>query len=185
MSHPMNYSSNVSIPLPLRITREDIVTQFSHGQKNNKSGLIDKYFNIWANLLGVRSTQCRRLAQLFSAAVDAPKTGENIRIPPDLKPPQDDELVVHHEFVWMKMLKRAKEFREKFQTGDKIELLTKETLLKIFLERRQPLKFHLTNSQTLSEFDLIVTTIKWCRNQENSRQILDEFLYLFDLSQVS
>ncbi|CAF1566010.1 unnamed protein product, partial [Didymodactylos carnosus] len=65
-------------------------------------------------------TQRRQLAELFSTAVDASKTGEVIRIPPHLKPPQPqtqlltqtppstttNELDANEktkEFVWVKM----------------------------------------------------------------------------------
>lgn len=91
----MDYSSTVKSQELISITREDVIKHFANAQSNNQSGLIDSYFNYWANRLGVRSTQCRRLAQLFSAAVDAPKTGQRISIPSELRPQRNEQQTIH------------------------------------------------------------------------------------------
>ncbi|CAF2692833.1 unnamed protein product [Rotaria sp. Silwood2] len=75
---PMNYNSTSKVKESEFITRKEMISYFANAQKTNQSGIIDNYFNYWANLLGVNSTQCRRLAELFSKAVDAPKTGRKI-----------------------------------------------------------------------------------------------------------
>ena len=87
----MDYSSTAKAQESALIERKDRIVHFANAQKSNQSGLIDKYYNYWANLLGVQSIQCRRLAELFSQAVDAPKTGQKIRIPSELKPPRTEE----------------------------------------------------------------------------------------------
>jgi hypothetical protein len=76
----MNYNSTAKPQESAVITRKEMISHFSNAQKNNQSGIIDKYYNYWADLLGVNSTQCRRLAELFSEAVDAPKTGQKSEI---------------------------------------------------------------------------------------------------------
>lgn len=96
----MNYNSTVKAQEFAEITRKEMIIHFANAQKTNQSGIIDKYYNYWANLLGVNSIQCRRLAQLFSEAVDAPKTGQKIHIPPELKPPrqQKEEQTIESNF---------------------------------------------------------------------------------------
>jgi hypothetical protein len=205
MSPPMDYSSTAKAKEPACITRADIIAQFADAQKNNQSGTIDAYYNYWANLLGVNSMQCRRLAELFSAAVDAPKTGEKIRIPPELRPPRPEaqqdrnqatitatdqqNAIEKKEFVWMKMLAKAKEFKQNFEAQqinqNIISVLSKQSLLNLFFERRNPTKYNFHNTQSFNEYDLIITTIKWCNEQENSQEVLNDFIYLFDFSQVS
>lgn len=90
----MDYSSTAKSQEFSTITREDIIKHFANAKSNNQSGLIDSYFNYWANRLGVRSTQCRRLAQLFSEAVDAPKTGQKISIPSELRPIRNEQQTI-------------------------------------------------------------------------------------------
>lgn len=192
MSKPMDYSSNVQAREPPEITRTDLIDHFAHAQRLNQVGIVDSCFSFWANKLGVRSVQCRRLAELFSVAVDAPKTGEKVRIPAELRPPRTNELqsnVNENKFVWMKMIERAKEFRKRFQT-DRIQqqdltILTKESLLELFRERRSPTTAQKFPSQTLKENELIVATLKWCNEQENGDEILKQLMYFFDFSQVS
>ena len=109
----MDYTSTAKPQEMARITPREIISHFANAQKNNQSGIIDKYFNYWANLLGVNSAQCRRLAELFSQAVDAPKTGQQIRIPPELKSPRtidtnNNNNIQEKEFIWMKMLNNSK-----------------------------------------------------------------------------
>jgi hypothetical protein len=87
----MDYTSTAKAQEMAHITRKEMISHFANAQKNNQSGIIDKYYNYWANRLGINSIQCRRLAELFSAAVDAPKTGQQIRIPVELKPPRKEE----------------------------------------------------------------------------------------------
>ena len=91
----MDYSSTAKSQELTLITRGDVIKHFANAKSNNQSGIIDTYFNYWANRLGVCSIQCRRLAQLFSAAVDAPKTGQRISIPSELRPPRNEQQTIH------------------------------------------------------------------------------------------
>jgi hypothetical protein len=97
----MNYNSTAKAQESALITRKEMISHFANAQKNNQSGIIDTYYNYWANLLGVNSTQCRRLAELFSEAVDAPKTGQKIRIPSELKPPRKEEQQSNNQITTM------------------------------------------------------------------------------------
>ncbi len=87
----MDYSSTAKAQESVLITRKEMISHFANAQKNNQSGIIDKYYNYWANHVGVNSIQCRRLAELFSQAVDAPKTGQKLFIPAELKPPRNEQ----------------------------------------------------------------------------------------------
>ncbi|CAF3472132.1 unnamed protein product [Rotaria socialis] len=212
-NQPMDYNSTAKAQESEIITRKEMISHFANAQKNNQSGIIDNYYNYWANLLGIASIQCRRLAELFSEAVDAPKTGQKIRIPVELKPPRKEEqqlpneissiqssqdnsqsnasnkTIEKKEFVWIKMLNEAKKFKEEFQirliNENQFKSLTKETLLNILYERRCPYKYNFTNAQSLNEYSLIVTTIKWSNEEENSDEILKDLIYLFDFSQLT
>ncbi|CAM4843339.1 unnamed protein product, partial [Rotaria magnacalcarata] len=212
-NQPMDYNSTAKAQESEFITRKEMISHFANAQKNNQSGIIDNYYNYWANLLGVNSIQCRRLAELFSEAVDAPKTGQKIRIPVELKPPRKEEQQFPNEisliqssqdnsqsnannkniekkqFVWIKMLNEAKKFKEEFQirliNENQFKSLSKETLLNILYERRCPYKYNFANAQSLNEYSLIVTTIKWSNEQENPDEILKDFIYLFDFSQLT
>ncbi|CAF4312675.1 unnamed protein product, partial [Rotaria sordida] len=97
MNKPMDYNSTAKAKESEFITRKEMISHFANAQKNNQSGIIDHYYNYWANLLGVNSTQCRRLAELFSEAVDAPKTGQRIRIPAELKPSRKEKQQLNNE----------------------------------------------------------------------------------------
>ena len=87
------------------------------------------------------------------------------------------------------MLNNAKKFKEEFEikliNNNQFNSLSKETLLNIFYERRCPYKYSYNNIQSLDEYTLIITTIKWANRHENSDEILKDFIYLFDLSQVN
>ncbi|CAF4082548.1 unnamed protein product, partial [Rotaria sordida] len=213
VNKPMNYNSTAKVQESEFITRNEMISHFANAKKNNQSGIIDNYYNYWANLLGVNSTQCRRLAELFSEAVDAPKTGQKIRIPAELKPPRKEKQQLNNEttsiettqvnnqsnmnnnnidkkeFVWIKMLNNAKKFKEEFQikliNENQFKTLSKETLLNILYERRCPYLYNYNNVQSLNEYSLIITTIKWANEQENSDDILKDFIYLFDFSQLT
>ncbi|CAF0846345.1 unnamed protein product [Adineta steineri] len=211
INKPMDYTSTAKSQELAFITRKEMISHFANAQNSNQSGIIDKYYNYWANLLGVKSIQCRRLAELFSAAVDAPKTGQKIHIPAELKPPrkeEEEEQIItiqntevnnqspgennnakQNEFIWMKMLNNAKKFRNEFEmkliNENQYKCLSKETLLNLFFERRCPTKYNYNNVQSLNEYDLIISTIKWVNEQDNSNEILKDFIYLFDLSQLT
>jgi hypothetical protein len=185
----MDYTSTAKAQEVACITRKEMISHFANAQKNNQSGIVDKYYNYWANLLGVNSIQCRRLAEFFSQAVDAPKTGQQIRIPAELKPPRKEEQQQEKEFVWMKMLNNAKKFREDFENKllneNQFQCLSKETLLNLLFERRCPNKFNYNNVQSFNEYHLIISIIKWANEQENPDEYLKDFIYLFDFSQLT
>ncbi|CAF3019367.1 unnamed protein product [Rotaria sp. Silwood2] len=86
-----------------------------------------------------------------------------------------------NEFVWIKMLNNAKKFKEEFQikliNENQFKSLSKETLLNILYERLCPYIYNYNNVQSLNEYSLIITIIKWANEQENSDEILKDFIY--------
>lgn len=100
-----------------------------------------------------------------------------------------DNNIQEKEFIWIKMLNNAKKFREEFQikliNENEFKYLSKEDLLNIFYERRCPNKYNYNNIQSLNEYDLIILIINWIKQQENSDEILKDFIYLFDFSQLT
>ena len=95
----MDYKSTAKGQESTLITRKDMISHFANAQKNSQSGMVKNYYNYWANLLGVNSIQCRRLAELFSEAVDAPKTGQRVRIPPELRPLKQQEQQIDNQIT--------------------------------------------------------------------------------------
>lgn len=87
------------------------------------------------------------------------------------------------------MLKNAKEFREDFQrkliNENQFPCLSKESLLNLFYHRRCPNQFHSHHIQSLNEYQLIISTIRWANEQDNPQHILKDFIYLFDTSQLT
>ncbi|XP_045213518.2 uncharacterized protein LOC123564206 [Mercenaria mercenaria] len=99
------------------ITEEKIIAYFARQNETQKLvGRVDKYYNRWANIKGPTSTECERLGQLFSKVIDSSKTGEAVEIPRGLQPRDEDneEDSDLPKFVWNKMYRKAKAFKEEF-----------------------------------------------------------------------
>ncbi|CAF1510842.1 unnamed protein product, partial [Didymodactylos carnosus] len=198
LNNPMNYSSNSEAKKTPNITQTDIIKHFAKVAHDSTVGTISNYFNKWADLNGITCTQCRQLAELFSTAIDAPKTGEIVRIPPHLRLPQldtTDSSITDNsqsdnnkkEFVWIKMRKNGESFiKSSIIQSDLDMLLSKQTLLNIFLERRCPQYYNFYNTQSLDEYNLICLAIKWCNEQKDGNgENLKDFYSLFDFSQLT
>jgi len=101
----------------------------------------------------------------------------------------DNNHAEQKEFVWIKMLNNAKTFKEEFEmkliNENQFKCLSKETLLNLFIERRCPNQFNYNNVQSLNEYYLIILTINWANEQNNSDEFLKDFIYLFDFSQLT
>ncbi|CAF1045461.1 unnamed protein product, partial [Didymodactylos carnosus] len=74
---PLSYTPADKTEVP-RITHELIIDHIVNTFGTAKQGLICDIHLAVANIIGVRSEQCKSLAELFARAVDAPKTGEDV-----------------------------------------------------------------------------------------------------------
>lgn len=72
-------------------------------------GYVDRLFNEWADARGAGSVECKCLSELSSKAVDAAKTGGEVKIPSALRHPP---AAATGRFIWQKMEHSAKLFVE-------------------------------------------------------------------------
>ncbi|XP_052769817.1 uncharacterized protein LOC128209691 [Mya arenaria] len=108
---PYDYPS-ISAKPQGAITHEKVISYFSKQNETRKLiGRVNKLYNLWADRKGVNSTECELLGQLFSRAIDASKSGDEVKIPKGL---QNVEETDECRFVWGCMEQTAKQRREAF-----------------------------------------------------------------------
>ncbi|WZZ29308.1 hypothetical protein YC2023_012709 [Brassica napus] len=86
---PMDYTAEEPQALDHEVTiqvRREITNHFTNYPLNNNVGTISNLHKVFADKEGEKagSKQCLELAKMFSAAVDFPKTGVEVKIPPHL-----------------------------------------------------------------------------------------------------
>jgi RNA-dependent RNA polymerase len=75
---PCAYTA-ASTPSKQNISQSDLINNFV-GYNPFTVGKIHRYFNMWADRKGVNSMECVQLSELFARAIDAAKTGEEVRV---------------------------------------------------------------------------------------------------------
>lgn len=70
------------------ITKEDLIDRFCKSESH--IGLVNKIYNGWAEEVGAGSPECRKLAKVFSEAVDQAKHGGKVNIPSRLRRRQSE-----------------------------------------------------------------------------------------------
>ena len=183
---PYSYPSEDAPELSDQITLDTLIDYFS-SQRNNM-GTIDSYYKYWANKKGAGCTECQRLGQLFSRSVDAPKTGDVVHIPCNLKPPlivddtakslgEESSSSKEHKYVWEKMEEKAKSEKQALseeivQSAD-VETISEEFLWSL-LEHKVP---------NLSDYQLLKLIQHWCCQQtftedESQQKLLELTRYI-------
>ncbi|KAL0691180.1 hypothetical protein Bca4012_090859 [Brassica carinata] len=83
---PMDYTAEESQALDHEVTIQEITKHFTNYPLNNNVGTISNLHKVFADKEGEKagSKQCLELAKMFSAAVDFPKTGVEVKIPSHL-----------------------------------------------------------------------------------------------------
>ncbi|WZZ29319.1 hypothetical protein YC2023_012720 [Brassica napus] len=83
---PMDYTAEEPQALDHEVTIQEITKHFTNYPLNNNVGTISNLHKVFADKEGEKagSKQCLELAKMFSAAVDFPKTGVEVKIPPHL-----------------------------------------------------------------------------------------------------
>ncbi|KAH0852861.1 hypothetical protein HID58_093646, partial [Brassica napus] len=83
---PMDYTAEEPQALDHEVTIQEITNHFTNYPLNNNVGTISNLHKVFADKEGEKagSKQCLELAKMFSAAVDFPKTGVEVKIPPHL-----------------------------------------------------------------------------------------------------
>ncbi|XP_033122012.1 uncharacterized protein LOC117121024 [Anneissia japonica] len=86
------------------ITTDDLITYFAD-YNVRRVGKFSNLLEMWADIAGIDSPQCMALANLFNHAIDAAKTGENVKAPKSLmvKSRKGEKI-----FVCEKMVNNAK-----------------------------------------------------------------------------
>ena len=148
------------------MTRYDFIKYFAFYNSSTVAKL-NTLFDQWADVKGIDSTECGLVAALFSRAIDAAKTGEHVKIPPNLvQTPKD--CTEGREYVWTRLLKNAKLFEtdtalEHEDLAD-VSSITEEVLLQL-----------LTNSESrCSEYRVFRLLYKWCDfNKADISELLD------------
>lgn len=82
---PMHFPNAEESHLGRPITELDIINQLKFIVENDDTGRISRRHLIFADLKGIRSDECMRLADLSAQMYDAPKTGVVPKLPRDLK----------------------------------------------------------------------------------------------------
>ncbi|KAG2246164.1 hypothetical protein Bca52824_085792 [Brassica carinata] len=83
---PMDYTAEEPQALDHEVTIQEITKHFTNYPLNNNVGTISNLHKVFADKEGEKagSKQCLELAKMASAAVDFPKTGVEVKIPPHL-----------------------------------------------------------------------------------------------------
>lgn len=112
------------------VTYEQLIKYFSN-YNASLVGTVNNYWCKWADYAGVNSAQCIMLANLFSRAVDAAKSGENIQLPIELKEIPDKKSD-SKRYVWEQMVSNAKSFLLK-SIGDHefLQLISDDELISL------------------------------------------------------
>ncbi|XP_066277875.1 uncharacterized protein [Branchiostoma lanceolatum] len=136
-----------------RVSSDDLISVFANYNSRTVSRL-NELFNRWADVRGVKSSECRNIAKLFATAVDTAKTGKGVVIPPRLlKPPEARET----RYVWQKMLERADLY-----LADSVAV-DSDLTVRVFEE---PDITDLLNNKDInvSEYQLFRFLYKWCES---------------------
>ena len=93
------------------VTLESKIRYFAN--QRNLQGVVDRLYNLWADLRGPGSEQCARLGVLFGRTIDAAKSGEVLAIPEGLKHPEKE--VGGEERVWQRLTILSRERKERIK----------------------------------------------------------------------
>jgi hypothetical protein len=118
------------------IVNDDTLIKYFAFYDNSLVGEINNLWCKWADLEGVLSSKCLFLANLFSRAVDAAKTGESLRVPKEFKNVNPKE-INDTKFIWQIMNLNAKYyFKESLKkTQNEFELIDDNTLYELIKEK--------------------------------------------------
>ena len=158
------------------ITREDFLKYFAR-YSNSDVSKLDGLFDRWADARGVNSPECKLVAALFSRAIDAAKTGEKVRIPPNiLRAPEKDDS--KNDFVWQKLFHRAKLFEadeaQEKEIMTNVDQLTEDAMVDILCDQ----------DSRLEEYRLFRFLYKWCEHHDKLTDIA-RYISCIDFSRFS
>jgi hypothetical protein len=114
---------------PNQVSNEKLIHFFSN-YNTSLVGTINNLWCKWADYGGVLSPKCIFLANLFSRAVDAAKTGESLKIPDEFRQVPENKA---KKFVWETMSSNAKDYiSDAFKySNSKFDLIDDDTLYEL------------------------------------------------------
>ncbi|GER51677.1 RNA-dependent RNA polymerase 6 [Striga asiatica] len=119
---PMEYAPGEEKKLPRDVKHSDIIEFFTKNMVNESLGAICNAHVVHADLsdYGALDEKCVKLAELAAIAVDFPKTGKMVIMPPELKPKMYPDFMGKEEFQTYKSTKiLGKLYRKIKDTYDK------------------------------------------------------------------
>ena len=143
----------------------------------NLVGKIDEYYNYWAAVNGVESSQCHQLAELFSRSIDAAKTGDVVHISSKLIPTPDgasDAKIT--EPVWKRMEEIA--LRAKRDMSESVIECALNPDVDYCVSEEFIMSLLRDEESNISQFKILLVLYHWCCGQQCSEENMKKFVSL-------
>ena len=116
-THQSHDYTPADIPNEGEVTLEKMIHYFSiQNEAMKTTGILANLYESWADLKGPGCNECELIGKLFGRAIDATKTGEEIRIPKWLA--KKTLSFGKCNYIWYQMEENAKVFKNKLLTDD-------------------------------------------------------------------
>ncbi|KAJ1283464.1 hypothetical protein BS78_03G130300 [Paspalum vaginatum] len=127
--NPMDYSPAEAKQLPRQVSQHDIVDFFLKNMVNEKLGPISNAHVVHADMsqYGAMDEKCIQLAELAATAVDFPKTGKIVSMPPSLRPKLYPDFMGKDDAISYKSEKILGRLYRSIQEGSSGDLVPEET----------------------------------------------------------
>ncbi|VAH85294.1 unnamed protein product [Triticum turgidum subsp. durum] len=127
--NPMDYSPAEAKQLPRKVTQSDIVDFFLKNMVNEKLGPISNAHVVHADMseYGAMDEKCIQLAELAAFAVDFPKTGKIVSMPPALRPKLYPDFMGKDDAISYKSEKILGRLYRSIQEASSSDLVPEET----------------------------------------------------------
>nr|CAB3477261.1 unnamed protein product [Digitaria exilis] len=127
--NPMDYTPAEAKQLPRQVLQHDIVDFFLKNMVNEKLGPISNAHVVHADIseYGAMDEKCIQLAELAATAVDFPKTGKIVSMPPSLRPKLYPDFMQKDEAITYKSDKILGRLYRSIQEASSGDLVPEET----------------------------------------------------------
>ncbi|CAO2208303.1 unnamed protein product [Urochloa humidicola] len=127
--NPMDYTPAEAKQLPRQVSQHDIVDFFLKNMVNEKLGPISNAHVVHADSseYGAMDEKCIQLAELAATAVDFPKTGKIVSMPPSLRPKLYPDFMQKDEAITYKSDKILGRLYRSIQEASSGDLVPEET----------------------------------------------------------
>ncbi|XP_062212371.1 probable RNA-dependent RNA polymerase SHL2 [Phragmites australis] len=127
--NPMDYSPAEAKQLPRQVSQHDIIDFFLKNMVNENLGVICNAHVVHADLseYGAMDEKCIHLAELAATAVDFPKTGKLVTMPPSLRPKIYPDFMGKEDSMSYKSEKILGRLYRSIQEASSSDLVSEET----------------------------------------------------------